>query len=72
MRYNFKTKNPKQSDILKIRTSFLNPKLQIIRLTEFVDKKPKVLPTCFLEIQARLVLFTIHKIKMSEQHRFIL
>ena len=72
MGYNFKTKNPKQSDIFKIRTSFLNLKLQIIRLTEFVDKKAKVLPTCFLEIQARLVLSSIHKIKMSEQHRFIL
>ena len=34
-----KRQNPKQSDIFKIRTSFLNLKLQIIRLTEFVDRK---------------------------------
>ena len=36
MGYSFKTKaqNPKQNNIFKIRTSFLNLKLQIIRLAQ--------------------------------------
>ena len=103
-----KAQNPKQSNIFKIRTSFLNLKLQINRLLaqghwsctpthyfysytyiktylavhftkgcfwQFVDRKVVGLMQKYYLLAGdinQVSIFSLRKIKMNKQHRFIL